>query len=69
MLHRLVMRAAKDRRVRALDGDLLNSTSSNLQVCSRSDIAILSHLKKAQIKWQVTRLGEAVLQRHGHWLH
>jgi hypothetical protein len=20
-------------------------------------------------KWQVTRLGEAVLQRHDHWLH
>jgi hypothetical protein len=42
MLHRLVMRAGKDRRVRALDGNLLNATRTNLQLCSRSDVAILN---------------------------
>jgi hypothetical protein len=41
-LHRLVMRVAKDRRVRALDGNLLNATSANLQSCTRSDVAILN---------------------------
>jgi hypothetical protein len=42
LLHRVVTRAAADRRVRAMDGNLLNATPDNLQTCSRSDIAILN---------------------------
>jgi hypothetical protein len=42
LLHRLVAKAAPHRRVRAIDGNLLNATPDNLQTCTRSDIAILN---------------------------
>ena len=43
LLHRSVFKSLRrDRRVRALDGNLLNATKSNLQVLSLSDVAILN---------------------------
>jgi hypothetical protein len=42
LLHRLVMRISKDRRIRAENGNLLDCRKANLQSVSRSDIAILN---------------------------
>jgi hypothetical protein len=42
LLHRVVTKVAPHRRVRAIDGNLLNATHENLQTCTRSDIAILN---------------------------
>ena len=43
LLHRKVFRnLRRDRRVRAIDGNLLNATKTNLQVLSHSDVAILN---------------------------
>ena len=43
LLHRRVFKSLRrDRRVRAIDGNLLNAAKSNLQVLSLSDVAILN---------------------------
>jgi hypothetical protein len=48
LLHRLVMKTrGRNRRVRALDGNLLNATKANLQSVSHSDMTILGKTRPA----------------------
>jgi hypothetical protein len=53
---------APDRRVRAIDGNLLNATRDNLQTCSRSDIAILNR------RGEPTKLVGVTYQVPPRWL-
>jgi hypothetical protein len=63
LLHRRVFKSLRrDRRVRAIDGNLLNATMVNLQVVSVSDVAILNRACPAD---QVVGVQHAVPPR---WL-
>ena len=62
LLHRLVTKAAPHRRVRAIDGNLLNGTYDNLQTCSRSDVAILNR------RGEPTKLVGVTYQVPPRWL-
>ena len=62
LLHRLVTKAAPHRRVRAIDGNLLNATHENLQTCSRSDSAVLAR------RGEPTKLVGVTYQQPPRWL-